>query len=207
MNSINIEKQVNKKVIPHLPPVSVIIVDSSLYHGQEDKPFLKTALRKVVSEWLRRHVVVYDMSTRKVNLFTAVEVLKLPKIAVFTVEEMLYAHGDALLRTLHSICDFNSVELVQADIKYYVRSHSVRGDMSIKILEECVSEGHNMVSAIKWSGFCKCVISLENKCWVEDGVMEVAVDSFVVNLGTSGSELSNMIGVKRTLVRLVHPLF
>jgi hypothetical protein len=84
--------------------------------------------------------------------------------------------------------DLNPIELAWTNIKYYVRFHNMTGDMSLKRLEELVRERFNRVTTNSWSGFCQCVISFENEYWVKDGNMEDAVDSFVINLGTSESD-------------------
>jgi hypothetical protein len=161
---------------------------------------LKTVLKEDMNDWLRRHGVACDVSTRKANLFAAIAVLK-PKDKVFSMEDVLRAHGDAVLRTPPYMCNLNPIELVWSNIKHYVRSNNMTGHMSLKRLEELVREGLDIVRANDWSGFYQCVIFLENECWLEDGVMEDAVDSFVINLGTSDSELSNHDNLKRTLIQ------
>jgi transposase len=160
---------------------------SCCYGQQEDKPPLKITLKKDMINWLRRCGVAYDVSTRKANLFAAIEKLK-PKDKIFKVDNMLHAHGHTALRTPPYMCDRNPIELAWANIKHYVRSHNMTEDMSLKRLEELLREGLNRVTANNWSGFCQHVVSFENEYWVKDSVMEDATDSFVINLGTSESD-------------------
>jgi hypothetical protein len=98
MNSQNFEKRLNKKVIPKLPLNSAVVMDNAPYHGRlEDKPPSKTAVKDMI-DWLRRCGVAYDVSTRKANLFAAIEKLK-PKDKIFKVDNLLHAHGHTALRT------------------------------------------------------------------------------------------------------------
>jgi transposase len=122
-------------------------------------------------DWLRRRGVAYDVSTRKANLFAEIEKLK-PKDKIFKVDNMLHAHGHTALRTPPYMCGLNPIELAWANIKHYLRSDNMAGDMSLKRLEELAREGLNRVTANNWSVFCQHVVSFKNEYWVKDSVME-----------------------------------
>jgi transposase len=102
---------------------------------------------------LRRQGEADNVSTRKANLFAAIEKLK-PKDNILKVHNMLHVHGHIALRTPPYMCDLNPIELAWANIKHYVKSNNMTGDMLLKRLEEIVREGLNGVAINDWSGFC-----------------------------------------------------
>jgi transposase len=75
-------------------------------------------------------------------LFAVIEKLK-PKHKVFKVDNMLHAHGHTALRTPPYIQGLNPTELAWANIKHYVGPHNTTEDMSLKILEELVTQQSN----------------------------------------------------------------
>lgn len=74
MNFVNFTKWIRERVLPSLPPNSVVIIDNAPYHGEQgDKVPNKSATKKVMIEWLLRHGEEYnEKSTRKTELFEAI---------------------------------------------------------------------------------------------------------------------------------------
>jgi transposase len=124
-------------MIPKLSLNSVVVMDNAPYHGrQEVKPPSKKASQKYMIDSLTRHGVAYDVSTRKANLFAAIEKLK-PKDKIFKVDNMLHAQGHTALRTPQYMCNLNPIELAWANIKHYARSHNTTGDVTEKTGGTC----------------------------------------------------------------------
>lgn len=80
MNFVNFTKWIRERVLPSLPPNSVVIIDNAPFRGEQgDKVPNKSATKKVMIEWLLRHGEEYnEKSTRKTELFEAIQRLKPP---------------------------------------------------------------------------------------------------------------------------------
>ncbi|XP_054281395.1 uncharacterized protein LOC128999064 [Macrosteles quadrilineatus] len=91
MNFSNFEKWIRERVLPNLPSNSVIVIDNAPYHGeQEDKVPNKSSTKKVMVEWLSKHGKDYEeMTTRKAELFEAIERLKPPQ-KVYKIDNLKY---------------------------------------------------------------------------------------------------------------------
>jgi hypothetical protein len=61
MNHMNFGKWISERVIPNLPPASVIVMDNAPYHSkQEDKPPSKYQVNREIIAWLQRRRVACD---------------------------------------------------------------------------------------------------------------------------------------------------
>lgn len=128
MNSVNFEKWIRERVLPNLPPNSVIVMDNAPYHGeQDDKVPNKSATKKVMIEWLSRHGEEYDeKTTRKAELYEAILRLKPPE-KVYKIDSLLKGQGHTVLRLPPYMCDLNAIEFVWAKVKQHVRSKNTTG--------------------------------------------------------------------------------
>jgi hypothetical protein len=96
MNADNFEKWLNEIVISKLPPASLLVVDNVPYHGRQmDKLASASALKKEMIDWLERHRVRFDSSTRKTTLYSVINSVKL-KEKTFRVDKLLESHGHFL---------------------------------------------------------------------------------------------------------------
>ncbi|KAJ4444763.1 hypothetical protein ANN_06560 [Periplaneta americana] len=76
MNSVNFNKWVTEKLVPNLPPASVVVLDNAPYHcAQIDKPPTKYSVKSDIT-WLRNKGITCDESMRKEALYKLVEVVK-----------------------------------------------------------------------------------------------------------------------------------
>lgn len=69
MNFVNFSKWTREKLLPNLPPNSVIVMDNASYHSvQVDKKPTMISTKAIMQAWLQRHNVEFDMSLRMLNL-------------------------------------------------------------------------------------------------------------------------------------------
>lgn len=132
MNSVNFEKWIRERVLPSLPPNSVVVIDNAPYHAeQEDKVPNKSSTKNVMIEWLSRHGEEYDeKTTRKAALFEAIQRLKPPR-KVYKIDNLLKGQGHTVLRLPPYMCDLNAIEFAWAKVKQHVRSKNTTGKFTV----------------------------------------------------------------------------
>ncbi|KAJ4437060.1 hypothetical protein ANN_17195 [Periplaneta americana] len=183
MNSNNFEKWVVEKVIPNLSTPSVIVMDNAPYHGKQlDKVPTKSAVKKEMLDYLRRHGVPCEENMRKFTLFSLIEQIR-PKQKVYQIDTIFANHGHTVVRLPPYMCDLSAIELAWSSVKNYVRSHNTTGDMSLKRLQELVQEGLKSITKEDWTGYCKHVSDIENYYWEKEAIMEDVIDEFIINVG------------------------
>lgn len=190
MNGHNFQKWLMEKLLPHIPPQSVIVLDNAPYHCiQIDKPPTPYSLKKDMISWLRNKGVDCNESMRKNDLYNQILSLK-PKEKVFKIDSILSGHGHSVVRLPPYMCDLNPIELAWAKIKRIVREHNVTADLSLAKLLEVTNEAIQEVTADDWAGFCHHVESQEKLYWEKDGIVPDVIDEIIINLqdDTDGEE-------------------
>jgi hypothetical protein len=74
---------------------------------------------------------------RKFTLFSLLEKIRL-KEKVCHIDTLFAAHGQTAIWLPPYVCDLNPIELAWRQIKDYVRSHNMVGDMSLTRLQELI---------------------------------------------------------------------
>ncbi|XP_046687431.1 uncharacterized protein LOC124373082 [Homalodisca vitripennis] len=194
MNGNNFEKWAEEKLLPNLPQKSVIVMDNAPYHcHQENKAPTKYAVKKEMIDWLQSNNIQCSADMKKFQLYELIEKHK-PKEKVYRIDVALKRRGHAVLRLPPYMCELNPIELAWAKIKRVVKGNNIRGDLSLTKLEEATREAQSSVSKIDWEGFTNHTLKLEQHYWEQDGLMEDAIDKFVIELGgmdSSDSEVSD----------------
>jgi hypothetical protein len=73
-----------QRLIPNLPPNSVIVLDNASYHNvQDDKPPSFSSERDVRNVWLDTHGIRYPEGSTKVELFQLIKINK-PTFQLFS---------------------------------------------------------------------------------------------------------------------------
>ena len=139
MNHQTILKWLNK-VIPNLPPKSVLVMDNAPYHNvQVDRPPVRANKKVMMQEWLTRHMVPWDAKMFKDELHTLIK--KHTPAPVYVVDQIPESHGHLGLRLPPYHADLNPIELIWGNLKGdYFRFYTI-------ITSEC-TQIHNVLTAI-----------------------------------------------------------
>ena len=191
MNQGNFEKWVDEKLIPNLPPNSVVVTDNAPYHSiQVDKPPTKYALNSDIKEWLRRKRVKFDEGLHKVDLYDLI-VKHRPQEKTFRVDHRLSEYGHTVLRLPPYMCDLSPIELAWAKIKRQVRENNVAGDLSLTRLKELTKMALESLTKEDWEGYCRHVVTRENGYRYTHNMMPTIIDSVVISLGANEDSSSS----------------
>lgn len=182
MNAINFEKWLSERVLPNLPPSSVIVLDNAPYHTkQDDKPPSKYTTKNEMITWLKRRGITCDETMRKSVLIELIDIHK-PREKVYRVDRLLHDAGHTVIRLPPYMCEFNAIELAWAKIKRCIRESNTVGEFSAQALQSHTLNAINSVTQEDWIGYCNHVEKLEHEYWQRDCVMDIALDQFVINL-------------------------
>ena len=119
MNGDNFFKWVKEKLIPHLPPKSVLIIDSAPYHNpQVDKCPTEASRKADIQAWLTRQQIPFGATLLKAELL---QICKQHKpTPSFLLDNILKEYGHDCHRLPAYHADLNSIELIWATMKGYI---------------------------------------------------------------------------------------
>lgn len=179
MNYDNFSKWVTDKVIPNLPANSVVIMDNAPYHSKiENKVPSRYDTKKTMVEWLTKANIPAVLEMRKPVLYELIEKNKPTKVD-YKIDRIFAQYGHEVVRLPPYNCELNPIELIWAIMKRFVRENNV-GDLRIQRLLQLSEEAIKHVTNEDWKKCCDHIKKLENEYWEKDGLMENALDQFVI---------------------------
>ena len=150
MNGDNIFKWVKEKLIPHLPPKSVLIIDNAPYHNlQVDKCPTQASRKADIQAWLTRQQIPFGATLLKTELLQICKQHK-PDPS-FLLDNMLKEYGHDCLRLPAYHADLNSIELIWATMKGYIARRNVTFKMTdvLQLTNDAIAAVIGRFQAIK----------------------------------------------------------
>ncbi|CAG9135531.1 unnamed protein product [Plutella xylostella] len=185
MNATNFRKWIDEKLIPNIPPNSVIVMDNAAYHSTqiEKKPTM-SSLKSVMQQWLERRGVQHDSSMRKCDLMKVIDEQNTEK--KYKIDEILKENGHIVLRLPPYHPDLNPIELVWGYVKGELARMSIDSnlDKKIKDLELLFSN----YSTEKWRNCDDHVIKNEDEYYKSDRVFDDVLDRFIIEVNENDDE-------------------
>lgn len=183
MNYDNFSKWVFNKLIPNLPPNSVIVLDNAQYHNtQENKKPTMSSLKQSIMDWLVYNGIPFEQPTTKAELMTLVA--KVPCSPIFKIDKFFYEAGYQVVRLPPYHPDLSPIELVWGDIKGRVgQCVSDCMDLKRKLAEQSFAE----FSQEKWVKCCSHIKTIKEEYWRNDSLMDVTVDQLIISVNTGDS--------------------
>lgn len=179
MNFVNFNKWTKEKLLPNLPPRSVIVMDNAAYHSvQEDKKPTMASTKANMQAWLQRHKVEFDNSLRKCDLLKLIK--QNGSENVYKIDELLKAAGHEVLRLPPYHPDLNPIELVWGDIKGQLARNELDSNLDKKKI--ALEHLFNEFPAEKWAACDSHVQKIEDEYCSHDGLLDNAVDQIIINL-------------------------
>lgn len=190
MNFDNFSKWLKEKLLPNIPPNSVICMDNAPYHTKvlNPKPS-KYATKKQLSEWLEKKQIPHNLQMRKTELFELVDA-NAPPTKKYCIDELLKEKGHDVLRIPPYHCDLNAIELAWAATKRYVRERNVSAELNLTTMKTLTTEALDTISKEQWVKYTEHVIKIEKEYWELDNLVEETIEeiNFMVGTGSSDDE-------------------
>lgn len=88
-----------EKLIPNLPPNSLVVIDNAPYHStQMEKPPKSSSRKCEKQSWPQNNNIIFDDNMTKPELYNLVVINKPPK--KYVVDELFRENGHEVLRPL-----------------------------------------------------------------------------------------------------------
>lgn len=186
MNFENFSKWVNEKLIPNLPPKSVLVIDNAPYHNvQVNKPPNSNSTKETMKNWLREKNILFNDNMLKCELYNLIKLHK-PKYRHYAIDDLLTSHGHNVLRLPPYHPDLNPIELVWASLKQFVASRNVT--FKLEAVKELCEEFFTSFSVNEWKSRCDHAKKCEDEFFKRDFVIDSIVDNFIINLAADSSD-------------------
>ncbi|XP_046428166.1 uncharacterized protein LOC124183570 [Neodiprion fabricii] len=178
MNYENYEKWLRSRLMPNLPPNSVVIVDNASYHNKQSELAPTSNTKKAdMQKWLRDRDIQYRENMLKPELYHLIK-LNRDLHKKFSVDNILAENNHSVLRLPPYHPDLNPIETAWANIKGYVSSKNVT--WNFEKVKELVNEKVAAMGPSEWAKLCKKVKEIEDEYIKSDHVVDVVTEQFII---------------------------
>ncbi|KAJ2954281.1 hypothetical protein O0L34_g2532 [Tuta absoluta] len=179
MNTVNFHKWITERLLPNIPPNSVVVMDNAAYHcTQIDKKPTMSCVKRVMQDWLTRRNVLFDPSARKCDLMHIINQQHVEK--QYRIDEIINAGGHTVLRLPPYHPDLNPIELVWGDIKGELARKAIDSNLDQK--KEVLMSLFSKYSAEKWRKCDDHVKNIEEEYFKTDLVIDDEMDRIIISL-------------------------
>lgn len=179
MNKTNFMKWLQDKLVPNLPPNSLIVMDNAPYHTVKlNKAPTINSTKAAMQEWITNKGLSYLPTMVKAQLY---EIIKEHKEApIYEADQMLESHGHKVARLPPYHCELNAIEFMWSLVKRRVASKNVGQEAGniVKLTEEAFQS----ITAEDWQKQCEHVRRVEENFCARDGCMDAEMDRFIIEL-------------------------
>lgn len=181
MNFENYAKWLIDKLIPNLPPNSVVVVDNASYHNKQHNKAPTSSDRKlVIQNWLTERNIPFTLDMLKPQLYELVLQNK-HRFISYKIDRILANYGHTTLRLPPYHPDLNPIEKIWALVKNHVAQKNVT--FKLEDAKALLDEKLLSVTKEEWSKRCKHAIDIEKKYIESDHIMDDVSERIVINVG------------------------
>ncbi|GBP14117.1 hypothetical protein EVAR_102787_1 [Eumeta japonica] len=176
MNKSNFEQWLENRLIPNLNPKTVLVLDNAAYHNTRVSQIPNSNSKKAdMQAWLTKNGILFDPDLLRPELYEIIKKNKFHHIE-YSVDKIMSAHGQVVLRLPPYHPDFNPIENIWAQIKGHVSSQNVA--MNLTKVKELVENKVNSIGPEDW----KKVVEHAKKCEAEFMRWEHKIDGWIEKL-------------------------
>lgn len=180
MNSENYERWLGTKLMPNLPPNSVVVVDNASYHNKQlDAAPTSTTNKTGMQTWLREKVIEFKESMIKPELYYLIKKHK-EKYKKNYIDAILNAAGHCVLRLPSYHPDLNPIEMAWSQIKGYVASKNISWNQTR--ITDLINEKVNLMGTTEWGKLCDKVKEIEADCCKSNHVVDMMTETFNIRV-------------------------
>lgn len=195
MNYENYEKWVKNKLIPNLPPNSVIVIDNAPYHNVQLNPAPTSSSRKAdMIKWLEERNIPHSSSMLKPELYSIIKIYK-PNYKMYKIDAIFAESGHSVSRLPPYHPDLNPIELIWSLIKGNVAKKNIT--FNIDNVASLVMETCNSITAEDWKKRCDHCKKIEQEYIDLEPHIDDITEQLIIRLGDdsdseeSGEDMDN----------------
>lgn len=180
VNNATYVKWISEKLIPNLPPKSVVVIDNASYHNKQiDKCPTSNSTKADMQQWLSQKNIPFTPMMLKVELYEIIKLHK-PSNISYIIDRIFKEHGHDVLRLPPYHPELNAIELIWAEVKNWVAAHNVT--FKFNDVERLTKEKFDSITVTDWIKKC------EKNFMANQAHLEDAVESFIIDLGVVSSD-------------------
>lgn len=189
MNAVNYVKWLKEKLIPNLPPQSIVVMDNASYHNKllEKQPTSNSRKAELI-KWLQDRRITFPERATNAELY---EIIKGRKEVdkQFTVDTLLRKHGHAVLRLPPYHPELNPIEKIWAQVKGKVASNNTTFKMNevMALTDRAFQE----IGKEQWEKVCQHVENQEIKYMKEEHMWDNIVEQFVIRIDDDDDDVDD----------------
>ncbi|XP_041984682.1 uncharacterized protein LOC121737160 [Aricia agestis] len=185
MCSENFMDWLQRKLIPFLPPNTLVVMDNAPYRSEKinKQPSAKSTKAKM-QNWLTRRGILYDPNMLRAELYELVR--RSQEEPVYRVDKLLEAYGHSVARLPPNHGEFNAIEYVWKILKQGIAGSKV--GQNVSNIATLLKHTLNAIAVSDWYDICQKVSQLEKKYLDTDGVLDEEIDNFLKEQDDSSSD-------------------
>ncbi|CAH2090430.1 unnamed protein product [Euphydryas editha] len=176
-------------LLANLNEPHVIVMDNASYHSvQIDKPPTTANKKSEILEWLINHNIEADTTMLKLELLRLVNLNK-PPAPKYILDELAKSFGHTVLRIPPYHCQYNSIEMIWAQIKGYAARNNTTPPFTANKMMGLLKEACNQVTPENWKSVVERTKRIINQDWDRDVHFDnIQNNEFIINLEDCSSE-------------------
>lgn len=188
------EKWFTDKLLPNIPPNSIIVMDNAPYHSVAlEKAPTKSTRKADIQLWLTKKGVPWSEDMVRAELLELSQKVNTPSI-VYRIDTLAATHGHEVLRVPPYHCEFNPIELVWSQVKGYIAARNT--GFTLAEVEKLLPEALASVRQEKWQNCCAHVEQVEAEAWERDMIVDSEIEPLVFSICDSCNSSSDESGAQ-----------
>lgn len=158
-----------ERLLPNIPPNSIIIMDNAAYHNTLTENSFPTSRSKKeqIRDWLNIQDIPYEEEMLKAELYALCQ-LK-PKLIEYKIDILAQKAGHSILRTPQYHPELQPIETCWAIVKNYMARNC---DFTLSNFRAILPEAFAQVTKKSCQKLIEKAVNEEDKFWVEDRKLE-----------------------------------
>jgi transposase len=178
------------KLLPNIPPNSVIVMDNASYHSRQIKKVPNSANTKSdIQKYMLENDIFFEDSYKKNELLDVLKAFNLKK--EYVCDAMAENSGHTVLRLPPYYCVFNPIEFMWHKLKTKIRSENVTPTLSksvIDLIRKIINSNDDMES---WKNSTEHVFKVENSYLS----VQNNIEPIVINLSEDSDSETELLDV------------